>query len=157
MPLRQVSRNPLPDPLLQPLLPQPRSLSHQQEQHHAFIRIRRPALPNTQALDHLARKPPLQHRVDIRAAEPDAARVQHAVGPPEDVDMPRRRVDRRKVALRPDVGEAREVGRAVLGSRRRGGVVPEEQRHVWECGCGYEVAGRAVWNRRDGRIAAVFA
>lgn len=145
MPLGQLRGNGILDPLDQRLIQAASTLFHQQEQKHSFVNVPIAPLPDAQALRHFGRETPLQHRVDVGAAKADAAGVEHAVGPSEEVDAACHRVDGGKVALRPHAaGEAREVGAAVLFARGRSRVVPQEAGHVGKGSRGHEVSGRAV-------------
>lgn len=149
MPLGQLARNRRPHPPHQPGL-QPDPLPHQQEQKHALVQIPVPLLPDADALPHLGAKVLLHDGVDVGAAEPHAAGVQHAVRPAQHEDLAREGVHGAEVALRPGVLVPREVGGLVLGARggRGAAVVPEVEGRVGEGGRGDEIAGRAGGQRR---------
>lgn len=139
MPLGQLPCNRVLDarhhlPVQRPALP------HDQEQDHALVEVARPPLPDAQRLGDLGREAPLQHGVNVGAAEPDAAGVEHAVRPAQHQDATRLGVEDAEVALRPRPVEAVKVRAAVLLARRRRVVVPQEQGHVGERSRGDEVA-----------------
>lgn len=113
---------------------------HQHKQHHALVQVRRPALADADALGDVAGKVALEDGVNVGATEADAARVQHAVGAALHQHGAGPRVHLAEIALRPDVPEALVVGGLVLGTGRRGAVVPEVQRRVGEGGGRDEVA-----------------
>lgn len=74
---------------------------HHQEKHDGLVRVLRAPLPHADGVRDAGREEGLDDVVDLRAAEADARRIEHAVGAAEEEDLARDGVDQDEVAVGP--------------------------------------------------------
>ncbi len=94
------------------------------EQHDADVAV--PFLADGQRLEHVGNL--LDLAIDFRRADAYAARIQHRVGTAENDEAAMARL-RGEIAVGPDIGEMRVVGREIFLAV---GIVPEAERHRWK-------------------------
>ena len=104
-------------------------LLHHEKQHYPLVLVRRPPLPHTYTVLYTIPKILVDNIVDLRRPETHTAWVQHAVGPAEEYDVLRHRVDHDEVAVHPAVIEPRKVAVVVALRAVR---APEHYRHIRE-------------------------
>lgn len=132
---------------------------HDDEQKHRLVLVVLPPPAHTQRIgQHRIERRALDDVVDLRRPEPNAARIQHAVGAAQDLHAAGPRVHQDEIMLGPDI-EPRSLGLPLLGLLTDvfnpeslkirlvvflvSGVAPEAARHRGEGVAADELAGLA--------------